>query len=134
VRHNQPGAFDADDVARHNADVIRLALAALVFCSTLCAAPGQMPAGLPDAPASSRAPAGAHAPLGCTPEDDDGEWRPQHEATASITESAWKWRTLHAAVAAIALDGAIVANVPADPPRARATGAPSYLLHIPLLI
>jgi hypothetical protein len=114
--------------------VIRLALAAIVFCSTLCAALGQIPPGSPAAREHSPAATISHAPLGCTPADDDGEWRPQHDATASITESAWKWRTFHAGVAATARPAAVVLNALGDPPLARATGAPSYLRHIPLLI
>jgi hypothetical protein len=95
--------------------VIRLALAAIVFCAALSAAFGQS------------------AP-GCPAAENEREWRPQHHATASITESSWKWRTLHAAVVAAVGPEAFVFSAPADPFPAPATAAPSYLLHTPLLI
>jgi hypothetical protein len=126
--------FDVAGVARHNLDVLRLALAAIVFCSTLLAAFGQFSPGSPATQDASRAEIAAQAPLDCTPAGNDGEWRPQHDATASITESAWKWRTVHAGLAAIARPGPMVAITLADPAVTRATGAPSYLLHTPLLI
>ena len=100
----------------------------------LCAALGQGPAGLPAAGESPLAATVGQAPFDCAPVDDDGEWSPRHDATASIPESAWKWRTLHAGCAATARPSATVANALTDPLPARASGAPPYLLHIPLLI
>jgi hypothetical protein len=113
--------------------VIRLALAAIIFCSTLCAALGTSPSGSPGERETPHAATRAQALLDCAPSDDDGEWRPQHDATAFLPESSWKWRTLHLGVAA-ARPTVFVANALADPPAARANAAPSYLLHTPLLI
>ena len=112
--------------------MIRFVLAAIVFFATLCASQGQVSAG-PHAEQSSRAATMSAAPLGCMP-DDDGEWRPQHHTAASIPESSWKWRTLHAGVAATAPPTALVTTVLSDARPARASDAPSYLLHTPLLI
>jgi hypothetical protein len=114
--------------------VIRLALAAIVFCSTLCAAFGHMLPASPAADESSRVATGTGASLGCTPADDHREWTPPQDAAASLTESAWKGRTPHAAVAATSRPTPIIAGTLTESPAARAMGAPSYLLHIPLLI
>jgi uncharacterized protein with GYD domain len=81
---------------------------------------------------ASRAEIAAQTPLDCTPADSG--WRPQHDATASITESAWKWRTVQPGLAATARPGPIVGSSLADLSPARATGAPPHLLHTPLLI
>jgi hypothetical protein len=127
-------AFDAVGADRHNSGVIRLALAAIVFCSALCAALVQMAPGLPDA--RDLAATTALAPL-CSnsdDDDDDREWSPTPEAAASITESGWKCRTLHAGLSAHARPGTIVAIPLADKARARAQSALPYLLHTPLLI
>jgi hypothetical protein len=112
--------------------VIRLVLAAIVFFATLCASQAQISAG-PPTEQPSRAATIAAAPLGCTP-DDDGEWRPQHDTAASIPESSWKWRNLHAGVAATAHCAGFVATALSAAPPGRASDAPSYLLHTPLLI
>ena len=114
--------------------MIRLALAAIVFCSTLCASLEPVPAGTAAALASPLAAITAQAAHDCAPGRDEGEWRPRHNATVSIPESAFKWRTLHAGVAPAPRPEAIIARVQADPLPAPASGAPSYLLHIPLLI
>jgi hypothetical protein len=114
--------------------VTRVALAVIVFCSTLCAAFGQLLPGSPAAPESSRAATTTHASLDCTSTDDDREWIPQRDAPASITESVWKWRSLRAGVAASTGPDTIVATSPGKAAPMRATGARSHLLHIPLLI
>ena len=114
--------------------MIRLALAAIVFCSTLCASLAPVPAGTAAALESSLAAATAQAAHDCAPAGDQGEWRPRHNATVSIPESAFKWRTLHAGVAPAARPESIAAGVRADPLPAPVSGAPSYLLHTPLLI
>lgn len=113
---------------------MRLTLAVIVFCSTLSAAPGQLRHGSVAAPESSEAATIAAAVRACTPSDDDGEWRPQPDAAASLTESAWKWRALHAGIATTSHPVAAVGRIPTDRAPARATAAPSYLLHGPLLI
>ena len=110
-----------------------MALAAIVFCSTLWAAFGQIAPESLAAPASTPSAAIAQAPDGCTT-DTDGEWTPQHGAAASITESAWKTRILHAGFSAAANARAVVGEALTDSPAARAPAAPSYLLHRPLLI
>jgi hypothetical protein len=113
--------------------MIRLALAAIVLCSTLCAALGQTQAGRPAMPEPSRDARVSLVPLECTPADDEGEWKPLRNAKASIPESAGRWRTLHAGFAAtVRLE--FVPKARAYPSDARASDAPSYLLHTPLLI
>ena len=112
---------------------MRLALAAIVFCSALCAGLGQVPFAIPAAGEPSGTTTIAAAPLDCAPVDDERGWRPPLVTAAAITDSAWKSRTLHAVVAATPRPEALVARDSLNLPLAHAA-APSYLLHTPLLI
>ena len=96
--------------------MVRLALAAIALCLALVGAAGQT------------------APSACTPAGDQGEWRAQPQAAASITDSAWKYRDLHATVAAAERPVAVDVEIRSGLSVARAIAAPSYLLHTPLLI
>jgi hypothetical protein len=123
-----------DGAARHNPDVTRLALAAIVFASTLCVALVQMVPELAAVREASSSPASA-LPR-CTPDDDEREWRPTHQPRAAITDWAWKWRApqsglVTSTIARCAVQGTVPLT---NRPPARVTGAPAHLLHIPLLI
>ena len=115
--------------------VIRLALAALVFCSTLVATGAPTPIGALEPHGLTLAVKAAGLGLDCAPVDDQGEWRPHHGVSTSITDGIWKWRSVHAPAIAttIAFDGHVVVGR-TETPDARAARAPAYLLHTPLLI
>jgi hypothetical protein len=122
--------FDEDPAPRHNAAVIRLALAAILFCSTLLVAAGQTPSGLPALDET----AVTAATRDCTAADDAGEWRPQPQVPASLSESVGKWRTLDCGRSDAHRSGTDAALVPVAARVSLASAAPSYLLHTPLLI
>ena len=115
--------------------VIRLALAALVFCSTLVATFTPTPVSTPEPGGLTLAVQAVDLGLDCAPVDDQGEWRPHHGVSTSITDGIWTWRSVHAPAIAntIAFDGHVVVGrtVASD---ARSARAPAYLLHTPLLI
>jgi hypothetical protein len=115
--------------------VIRLALAALVFCSTLVATFAPTPFGALEPRGLTLAVQAVDLGLDCAPVDDQGEWRPHHGVSTSITDGIWKWRSVHALAIAntIAFDGHVVAGRTGTPD-ARVARAPAYLLHTPLLI
>ena len=126
--------FDAGGPARHNSGVSRLAVAAIVFCATLMAALIQGTPGLSTAWDAAGAATIEPAPHDCASADDDRRWSPRQDEAASITESGWKCRTLHAGLSTGVRPGTIAAFPVADAPSARAPESPSYLLHTPLLI
>ena len=115
--------------------MIRLALAALVFCSTLVATFAPTRVSTPEPGGLTLAVEAADLGLDCAPVDDQGEWRPHHGVSTSITDGIWTWRSVHALAIAntIAFDGHVVAGR-TETPDARAASAPAYLLHTPLLI
>ena len=115
--------------------MIRLALAAIVFCSTFVATLASTPAAPRSADGSTLVLNAADQGFDCAPVDESGEWRPHHGASTSITDGIWKWRSVHALTTVTALTphaGPVVD--PTDKSHARAARAPAYLLHTPLLI
>jgi hypothetical protein len=114
--------------------VHRLSLAAIVLAAALIAGVRPMAsASLPPGD-DERTALTPPAPQSCTDTERGGGWNPQRDAAASTTESAWRWRSLHAAFAAVPPPAGFVAIRTTDSPGPRAPAAPAHLLHTPLLI
>ena len=124
-----------DSATHHNADVIRLALAAIVFCSTFVATFASTPTVPTPAGSVVAAMNTAGEDFDCAPVDEPGEWRPDHGISTSLTDGIWKWRSVHAltVVTTFAHDASPV-DTSAGTSDARSARSPAYLLHTPLLI
>jgi hypothetical protein len=113
---------------------MRSALAAIVFCATMLVCAQIAPAPAPTAPDGSSAGTTVQAAQDCAPGEDERAWRRQHDSSASITQSPWKSRSLHAVLSAIPRPGVTAATGARSRPSPLAPDAPPYLLHTPLLI
>jgi hypothetical protein len=126
--------FDERPFTGHNSGVIRLALGALVLAAGLFAAIVPMRSALLLTGDTARPGTAAQGAENCTDSDSGGEWNAQRDVVAPAHESAWKWRSLHAAFAALPSPAIVIDTRTIAPSQPRAPAATPRLLHTPLLI
>lgn len=114
--------------------VLRRALLAVVCFASLCAALAYLASVSADVAAASRAGIAVQTDQTGSSEGSGPEWHAQEHAPASLTESTWKLRHLHAEVTSTGDSRAVAAPSPARRTVNRRSLAPHHLLHIPLLI
>jgi hypothetical protein len=114
--------------------VIRLALGALVLAAGLFAAIVPMRSAPLLTGDTARPATAAQDQEDCTDSDGRGEWNAQRDVAAPAHESAWKWRSLRAAFAALTSPRIVVTTRTRPPTQPRAPVPTPHLLHTPLLI